>query len=310
MTDEQTGVRDKRTDMMDKVAKLLAKAENSSFEEEAQSFREKAETLMAVYAIEQFEIDQRRRPEERTKPESRHFVVAEEGSPIADLLVDLFGTLVEHVGGRAVYYGLRSKVGTQRISVQVVAYPVDLDYIEMMFNNLRLFILANMTPKYDDLLSFEENLVRCKEAGMKWEDAHRVLQPGVPWERRHGVRYTKVYTDYCKFHGKDRMYTAPLVFQRNFTEGFIARISIRLREVREHQRTEGVGEHSGSGMELMLRSNKAVVDQLFNELHPNLRLADYRKKTKYDGAAQGAGSQAARNADLGQKRAGSRKEIG
>lgn len=294
----------KKQSVLEKVAKLLAQAEGTPFEEEANTFRERADMLMTAYAIEQWEIDQRRKPEERTRPESRHILVTEPGSPVSDLLVTMFATLVDHIRGKAVYSGLSYKVGQVRVVATVVAYPQDLDYIELLFNNLRSFIIANMTPRYEQELSFEENLVRCKEAGMKWEDAHRVLQPGVQWERRHGVRYTKLYTDYCKAHDRPRMYTAPLVYQRNFTEGFVNRISLRLREIRERTARDGIGETSGSGMELVLRDRASLVNDLYKEMFSNVKNVNYRKNGKYDGAAQAQGSEAARRADLGQKRMG------
>ena len=60
---------------------------------------------------------------------------------------------------------------------------------------------------------------------MKWERIGQImLEYGIAdfdeYSRNVGVRFTKLYTDYCTAHNRPRLRTSPQVYQRSFAMGF------------------------------------------------------------------------------------------
>lgn len=294
-----------KADVLRKLQGLLAVAENSPFSEEAATAQAKADALMVAYSVEMWEIDQRRKPQERATPEIRRFDMTMTDSPVSDQMQTLFAVLCNHLRVRPVYYNYslpKWMLNEPRQQyARVVGFAQELDYLEILFTSLRVQVASNLEPRPDSSLGFDENLVMLKEAGLKWQRIHEVLQPGVPWERRHGVRYTKIYTDYCRDTGRERMYTNPTVYQRNFIEGFATTIGTRLYDIR---RVREQHEDRGTGMSLMLVDKGQQIKDLFGQEFQNLKSLE-SKKTKFDGAAYNRGGIAGSRADLGQDRVGS-----
>lgn len=301
-----------KEEMLAKIQGLLALAESTGFTEEADTARRKADELMVAYSIEMWEIDKRRKPQERTVAEVRTFDIGLADSVVSVEIRELFAELCHHWRVRPVFYGYYDRKWKKgqtpwRQYAKVVGFPQELDWLELMFTSMRVHIATHMEPQPNPALDFEANLVIMKEAGMKWERIHHLLKPEVPWSRTHGTRYTNMYTDYCNRTGNPRLNIGPVQYQRNFVDGYRAKISTRLYDIRQY-RQEAVDR--GSGMELMLRDKKTDIDALFNATFTGLtKLKDNR--VKFDPGAFTAGSKAGANADLGQSRMGrGPKEIG
>jgi hypothetical protein len=300
-----------KDEVLRKVQALLDKAESTGFTAEADAARAKADQLMLAYSIEMWELDKRRKPEQRATPEIRKFHICMSDNPVSEQLEGVFMTLCNHWRVRSVYYGFgrtpRKGQSPWEQYAKVVGFPQELDWLELMFTTMRLHIGTNLEPKPDPALDFEDNLVKMKEAGMKWERIHELLRPDVPWSRTHGVRYTKMYTDHCLINGKERMYTSPLTYQRNFVEGYRMQISSRLWDIRQYRQDPS---GSGNGMELMLRDKKVLIDELYDETFKDLKSRKAKKMT-FDRNAWSAGQKAGATADLGQERMGrGPREIG
>lgn len=293
---------DRKAKKLETVRKLLEKAADpATTPAEAQALRQKADDLMLAYAISEFEVESLKPRDQRQRPETKNLVVCGRQVPIKTQLVDLMQLVAEHNRCKAVFYGLRRQ--EDACSVRVIGYPSDIDYTEMLFTSLYVQMAQGLEPSPSDELTFEENLVVLKESGMKWQRIHELLQPGVPWERRHGVRYTKMYTDYCKNNERHRMYTNPTRYQRNYAEAFVQTVGIRLREIRTHQQQAGT---AGTGMELALRDE---VGAAFQEMFPKLSHVALGGRSKYDSRASAQGQEAGSRADLGQTRVGRRGEL-
>ena len=133
MTDET-----KRQAILTKVRALLDKAESTTYGAERDAFLNKADELMLRYAIaEQELIDAGKAPD--TKPELRNFEVCRSGNPLREELTDLVSAIVRYTRGRVVYSGMRfGKKHDMPIVAKVVAFPSDLDYIEMLLLHCRL----------------------------------------------------------------------------------------------------------------------------------------------------------------------------
>lgn len=291
-----------KQEVLRKVQALLDKAESSGFTAEADAARAKADQMMMAYSISMWEVDQRCKPEERAKPEIRRYDLVMDNSPVVEQMQTLFAVLCGHLRVKAVYFGFGDKPVKsypRQLFAKVVGFPQELDYLEIMFLSLRVQILGSLEPKPDPKFDFEDNLVLLKESGMKWERIHELLQPGVPWSRTHGVRYTKMYTDHCVREGKERMYTSPIVYQRNFVEGYAHKVSSRLYDIRMTR--ERHDQDGGTGVGLMLRDKSHLINELYDETFTNLKTLK-PKRGKYDHSAYTRGIESARDADLGQDR--------
>lgn len=333
---EETAKR--REDIMRRVAGLLAKADSTDFSAERDNLIAKADELMSRYAIETYELEMQADKKVRRKPELRDIEYGSTGNSEADeQMVQVFYALAELTGCLLPKWGWRSS--------KVIGYPEDLDYLTMLFFNVRIHLAGKLEPKPDPHLSMEENLVMLKEAGLKWVRIYELLhgagQIKEPWERKVGVKFTGIYTRYCKENNRPRMYSNPDVWRRNFIVGYSQEIRNRIYDMRAAR------EKAAQGKELVLVSMKDELQEFMYEMFPKLRphpancdcdlhhVCDDRKcmrpncvarrmpvkasrrprtprELKYDAAAMSAGRQTAKTADLGSARgapASSKKEI-
>jgi hypothetical protein len=289
-----------REGMLEKIQKLLALSQNNPFSEEAQSAREKADALMQQYRVEQWELQFKGDPRQVEDPVLKWIHTVQDGT---NYKLGRYLQTLGYICGRHA----KCEVGYKGWDLALVGFPGDVAYAHMLYTHLFTHFVMKLQPTYDHNLSFEENLVRCKEAGMKWEETHRILQPDVPFERRHGVRYTGIYTKYCKEHGRHRTYSSPDAYFEGFANGFISEVQDRFWALRRRMDLEG-------GVELAGRD--AQVKEAFYNFFPHLRprpepvgvprpenkrgLIKYRapRERKIAGDAVYAGREAARDADL------------
>ncbi len=295
---------DRKTEILGKIQKLLELASNNPFGEEADSARKKADELMTVYTIESWELEQAKPKELREQVETKFVDICGASHPAKDGLRILISAVAQHCRCKILYWDY---AGPQPFRAQMFGFPTDLGYAELLWTSLLMHVSKDMKPEFNPNESFDQNLVRFKESGMKWQEMHPLLQPGVPWERRHGVRYTGIYTRYCKETGRERMYTDPTVFVRSFVEGFAEKVNGRLWELQRMQREYEQQRGPGTGIMLFDR-NKEVADA-FAEATGNARALRLRPK-KVDSTAQASGRRSAERSDLGQTRLGQKKELG
>lgn len=296
---------ERRHNQMRKIQALLDRASNTPYEEEANAARAKADELMTLYTIESWELERHKPKGQREEPTVRMMDVCRGDHAGKDGLRRLVSAVAIHCRCKLLHYDFESKYYPYR--VKLFGFPSDLDYTEMLFTNLMLQMTKDMKPEYDHGHTFEENLVRLKESGMKWVEMHPILQPGVPFERKIGVRYTGIYTKYCKEHNRERMYTSPVMFVRSFITGFAERVDARLEELRRRQLEQE--EQHGPGTSLMLVDRHKEVNDFYYATRGQtkaMRISD----RKLDAFARRSGQAAGDRADLGQTRVGGRKEIG
>lgn len=295
---------ERRARKTDQIRKLLDLAEKNPYSEEAAAARQKADQLQLAYSISEREIQLSRPQEHRETPEERKTVVAEKGSTIKRQLIELHFECVTVARCRAVYIGL----DTTKVqgSARVIGFPTDLDYGEMLFNSLRLQMSKELIPQPDANLPLIDNLVRMKEAGMKWEDIYPLLAPLDPqtpnstWHRPTCVRWGAMYTAHCANLGIKQNRAQPVTYQRNFANGFVSEVRTRFAEiVRQRQQAErNERERGGSGMDLVIRDMRKEVDEMYNVKIGRARPAK-PQSGKYDSEAAYRGQEAGRRADLG-----------
>lgn len=295
---------ERRARKTDQIRKLLDLAEKNPYSEEAAAARLKADQLQLAYSISEREIQLSRPQEHRETPEERRTVVVPEGSTVKRQLIELHFECITNSRCRAVYSGLDA---TKREgAAHSVGFPTDLDYAEMLYGSLRLQMANELVPMPDPSLPFIDNLVRMKEAGMKWEDIYPLLAPLDPqtpnntWHRPTCVRWGAEYTAFCKEVGRKQNRAQPITYQRNFANGFVSEVRMRFSAIIiQRQRAEAnERERGGSGMDLVIRDMRKEVDEMYNRKIGKARPAK-QQGGKYDSEAAYRGQEAGRRADLG-----------
>lgn len=308
---------DKRKKIMDRVQKLLSKAESTTFGPERDALMGKVDELMTEYAIAQHEIDALGKPEDRSKPELLDIHVCNEGNPLWYELTELALACAQLFDCKAVFGGLQYK-GKYPITMKTVGFPESVRSAQALFVSLHAQLAGQLEPKYDHSLSYEENMVRFKAAGMGWRRMHEIFKaagvmPDEPWERKIGVRFTSQYATYCRNNGIEQVKVNPKNYQKNFAIGFVEAIGLRVANIKyeRERRTKDQTTSTGTSVALVLSDRQSEVEAAFNEFFPEVGRPVSGGQTKYNSAAQGAGRKAGKSADLGGPSVkGSRKALG
>jgi hypothetical protein len=278
---------------------------------------------MAQYAIEAFEVtghdDEHRRPE----PTSRGIDISWYwDSERSEELWELAVLLANRCRVQLVYWRPSYNSRTGKRELPVVGMPADLDYFDMLFTHLWQQMNKGLEPKPDTDKPMIENLVAMKEAGMKWERIGELLVAAgqlTHYDRNMGVRFTKLYTDYCDEHDRPRLRTSPKTYQRNFAQGFVGALAAKFREERQlANRADRYAPGMDTGSALALRDIKQVATDKAHEMFGRPPSSRSRggsvDNRKYDPTAHATGREAGRRADtsgVSSKRgvSGPRKEL-
>jgi uncharacterized protein DUF2786 len=309
-----------------KVRALIAKAESTDSPAEAEALRERADALMFAHAIDEVMLEASRPEEQRTKPAHIRIKLADK-SHLTEQITYLAQYLANHYRVRLVFMGLYTKHWGD-ITVTAVGYESDLRFFETMFTALHLDLAGKLTPKADPAETFDANVYRMRDAGMSWgaiahemnktranylkaNAANTAAQSLVAdWKEipiREDAQYpipAGAYRRECKRRGEaPRRTRTPVGYQRNFAEGYVNRIGLRLAEMRRKR------DNEGSGTALVLRSDS--VEDMVNELFPKMSKSKAPAKLKTDWQARVAGDEAGKTADLGghKVKADDRREI-
>jgi len=267
---------------MRKIQAILDQADHpNTSEEESAVFRAKANELIIKHAVESWELEQAKPVAMRRKPELRDMVIYNRLEVPPDLwpsLSTLADALITY--NRCKFISVSHT--TNESKRKVLGIEADLDLVELMFLRIRLHISENLAPKVDPKLSWELNLVALKEAGYKWQKIHTMLDaahlPNYPWQDIYwapgtrGTKFTRfssTYTDYCKAHGRDRMYVHPEVWRRDFIRGYVEAVHLRILEMK--RMNDGYKGDAGSGVGLALLDIERLVQEAYYEMFPDRR---------------------------------------
>jgi len=263
----------KQEAILRKVRGLLAKANSTEFEGERQVFMEKADALMEEYAIS--EIMLRMGEDSRAKLVVRHeqdiswwFDLKELDTDARSSIYWMWQSCVRHCrcyGGTMNTY---SHKGTER-TVVVYGLPADLSYLDMVFTDLLIQMVAKIRPTYDSKKSDGENIAAAKAAGMKW--AAIALWMGHPeWVvygriQDNGV-LVRTYNKYLKETGGIKIKANPRTYQYSFISSFCSTIESRMRQMAAGRESS----HTGS-MEIALRDVREQAREALWGEFPDLR---------------------------------------
>lgn len=261
---------DRRASKLGKVRALLARAAGSEFEAEADLCRQKANELMVEYQIEEFELafkGEAARPEPTVRTTSLEWYSNYELPH--DVRYGLMTIFRQTARFAKVLLAPSSEYTDGKRSIQVVGLPADVDYMELMFTSLFLECVMRMEPTADPNRAMIDNLVALKEVGHKWEyignKLYAIGQLDKPYTRNTGVRFTKLYSDYCKKHDRPQVKMSPEVFKRSFITGFVQGVYHKLNEmmIANDRDIESYG-----GQALVLRDARVDLQAFFESLFP------------------------------------------
>jgi hypothetical protein len=280
-------VQNDREDILRKVRGLIAKADGTDNAHEADAFRAKADAMMAKYTINHFELEAGRKTAGR-EPETRFVDISfyfthEYGAGLFNMMSQIY----RHCRCRIVTYHEKAyryeydRETRRQISLLAACgLPVDLDYADMLFTSLMLDYSQGMEPKPMPGEEMIKYLVRAKEAGMKWERIAELMldHPDMPglffeeYQRNVGVKFTKLYTDYCRDNDRPRLRVAPSVYQRSFSMGYFERMRERLNEIKRKTREAYDADLNGTDVDrafaVVLADIDTVVEAYVKRVFP------------------------------------------
>lgn len=250
---------------MKKIQHLLNVADDpNTTPEAAANYRETAERMMAKYAIDEARLAAGRILKGETdKPVTKRFEFAEAADPLLNQYYALFMAVVDHNRCQAV--GFTSGYG------YIIGFPGDITFVEMMYMSLRLQMSAKVNPEPDVTRSFDWNVYRLQQSGVKWESIAYLMKKAkatapvgsraegwmeIDWHptKKDGGRLIRAAKRYCKHNSLE--YSAvqtPDSFRRSYAQGFLQMVGSRLEAMRAHQRDE---IRSETGAELVLVGRK------------------------------------------------------
>jgi hypothetical protein len=270
----------KRDNIMRKVQAMMAKAASTAFDAERDALLSKADEMMAVYAIEQFELDMARPANERERPEVRVFEFTMPPSyELRQSLYQLFWSLARHTG--VMFGGSVQYIGDGQYGLKCVGYRSDLDWLQMLFINTQLHFLSRMEPKPDTELSDLENFIMLRESGMEYKRIFQLM--GWPWLGKDGQevvghgdlagesnqklrKMRKAYHDHCKALGREPVKGLKAdTYRASFMDGYVERIQGRLREMKQARNDLAIGH------EMVLANRDDDLKEAFWDAFPDLR---------------------------------------
>lgn len=263
-----------RESLLRKVRALLAKANDRSVTPaEADAFRAKADELMARFAIEEFELADKR----TTKPVVRRvdfswWFDAEQDSDAKTATFHMFMRVYEHCRCAVVYKNAGS-------TIPVVGYDNDLDYADLLFTSLLLQLVRATNPQPDSDLDYYHNLEMLHSAGIPWPVvAERMInanifwpgyQPGQLLGKKIEYKMTRDYRRWADDNDRDRPYPNWQTHRRSFAMGFTASVGQRIEEMRLAQSQQTTSR--GTGFDLVIRDIRLNVRDVMWAEFPNMK---------------------------------------
>ena len=220
--------------------------------------RSKAEEFALKHAIENSELE-RSSGSFIEEPEHLFVPVYEREPLVHERILDLSEFLS--------YYTRTKLIQTEK-GVLFFGYPVDIGLCDLYIDSLSHEIRSSLCPAAREDLSYEENLIRLKEAGLAWKEIHEELQRvgavRQEFTRNIAVRFTKDYTRACRELGRDRMYEQPSTKKKRWLDWFVSSVRGRVRSDWD-RRNELLKSHTkGRGFDKILQHRHHKVNSLYN----------------------------------------------
>jgi hypothetical protein len=262
-----------RDSILDRVRKLIDKANSTTFPAEREAFLKKADEMMAIHAIEQFEIEMSRPSQGRTKPVVHKFRMRGEdnASTSWDFDRSLFSLTLAFAHHCRLLVGGLTYTGES----VVVGYQSDVDYFDILRTTVMLDLAHKLDPQPDAAQSIGENVARMKEAGFQWDEIFRRFRKhgmlaqyaDQPFSKPIGLWMYGQYKKFCQETGRLQTRANPKQWMEDFSRGYVEEINARLREMRLSTE-EAV---AGTGKGLVLAGMEEELKEFYYDLFPDRR---------------------------------------
>lgn len=260
-----SGQRSHEEKIMDRIQGLINKANDSATTEaEREAMLLKADALMTAHRIDDAKINSRKSRDSREKP-----IITNVPFPnYYDAWFDQYSWMMRNVCDAAqVRVHLTRNAKTGDVTANLIGFKDDIDYAQMLWLSIHLAFSSKLNPRWDSMLTEDENVKILKEAGWKWEKiAHA---GGFDWP--DGGKLKRAYRRQCNKEGVEPTPHTQRhdAYRKSFAESFSSTVNNRLWQM---QQKRDATEKS-SGAELVLRDRSTEVDEELYRLFPHLRPA-------------------------------------
>lgn len=258
-----------------RVRGLLAKADDAAATPaESATYRAKAEDLMRKYRIEEEQalaVDP-----QSLKPEMAKIDITTSRSEFLQQYASLFGRIAKYVGIRYRWTWGWAKDGTgcHTLLAQVVGYPSDIKFAELLYTSIRMTFSENLEPQVKPELSDAANIYRLRNSGLsRAQVALRLWKSDLKDGAAHG-KVQKIYKEECERRGEDAAVNGRQMnaktYREVFAESFVRRMYDRLRSAQE-----GADKLGGA---VTLHGRAERVDAAFYDLFPEEKPQPVKKQ--------------------------------
>jgi len=261
--------------ILDKVSNLVGKAEDFRRHGEhgsADAALALADKMMVKYAIDAALLESHRPKNEREVPISIDIVFPSEHVFEDDLFL-LISSITQHARCKTVVRAWGGKA-------TVVGFPVDVEYVRMLWTSAYLAFVSKLDPSWDASRPADENIKILKEAGWKWDDiATQANAHDFPCKSNDG-KLKAAYRRQCKLEGVEPVPHTQrhAAYRAAYAEGFQRTIRYRL-EIQRRAAEDVVSKTAGSAV--ALRDRFSDVSDAYYELFPHLRPMSAEALAKY-----------------------------
>ena len=250
--------------IMSRIAKLLAVAEDPATPTEAKAtYLTKANDLMDKYR--KTEEDLIAVDQSAVLPQKRVYDVSREDSPFAGWLYQLFGRVVQHIGGRYRLTYDQMESGCWTISGVIVAYESDLRYMDLIWSSVRLSFIAHLEPEFDPDLPEAENIYRLRASGIPRKDVAQMIWGF--WNHSNSAKVGKVYKAECARRGEAPALDGRGIDLKTFRESYAREFHYRVVDRLTAAEDGSLATRGG----LVLHGRAERVEEAFYNLFPELR---------------------------------------
>lgn len=222
---------DNMAKIMDRIQKLIAKADATDFPEEAATYRAKAEGMMREYRIAEEQLI-------ATDPTSivpvMHTMLVRTWSTDFGYEYEaMLGYIVNHTGV-LIQYRNTPDGSPDGYYVDMFGYDGDLRMTEWLWSSARLVFGSHLDPQVDPNASDQVNAYNLRQSGMLRKDiARKLWGENTPANRSRAQR---LYLAECRARNEQPalsgLSTDAEMYRRSYAEGFLYRLSDRLRAAR------------------------------------------------------------------------------
>lgn len=288
--------------------------ERAAAELEQQSARKMADKIMQEFAIQEWQA-QAKAPQS-FKPDRVKIDIGQADSEFLSETATLCNVIADFCNCTSIWMkgsGVKWGDYSREEYCWVYGYESDLRYFELLFTTLYLHMVGAIFPQPDLNRSIGENAYELRNAGLNWIEIAKAYgwrevprwdgEPKnvyvndndpdgkrVSWSTAVG-RFEQAYRKVIKAKGESIVRIPPngaRTYRMNAAQGYLARISQRLRMVKSQR---------GTGTEMTLRDKSQNITALIEEMHPDMS-TNAARKVRYNADAYRRGTQHADTASL------------